>query len=269
MGICISCTSTDTMCFDICKTSHSHIYYTKTQDGTCTRVTKHFTSPIEFRNPYYTNIIRFLLEHPSPHVILIHTIRYDFTKPVYASTPLRTPMPSVHVEMEYIRFDLFEYLKTYDHEITNENRIRFASSMISAVQWLHTNNIIHFDIKLENFMVFEDSYTVKLIDFESATWKNETNSRIYLRTTEEFIAPEYHNYKIRGFHNDIWSLGIALFILFEGTLCFDNRTICLCEEVPSLTFTKTPALFQSIIEHCIEYDYLKRITIEEISQLLK
>ena len=84
--------------------------------------------------------------------------------------------------------------------------ITIASSMISAVQWLHTNNIVHFDIKLENFMLCGESYTVNLIDFESAVWSKENTSRIYLRTTEEFVAPEFHNYRIHGFHNDIWSL---------------------------------------------------------------
>jgi len=91
-----------------------------------------------------------------------------------------------------------------------------------------------------------------------------------LRYTKEFISPEFYNFNIHGFHNDIWALGLTLFTLFEFTKIPNSEYFCLSSETPKLDFTiKTPIKYQILIEKCIEYDYQERISIEELVDILK
>ena len=141
--------------------------------------------------------------------------------------------------------------------------------MISAVHYLHMNNIVHLDIKLENFLVDETNNTVKLIDFESALWKNRYMNNCMLRYTEYYISPEFYHDKIHGFHNDIWALGLTLFTFFEYMDIIDIRNVCLSGEIPILAFTShTPKIYRLIIEKCFVYDYMERITSDEIKKII-
>ncbi|PAA72237.1 hypothetical protein BOX15_Mlig021099g1, partial [Macrostomum lignano] len=84
-----------------------------------------------------------------------------------------------------------------------------------ALQFLHSSELIHRDVKLANVLVSEDLRQVKLSDFglvKSTGFVNRT-----LVGTPIYLAPEL----VRGesYHTsaDVFSLGIALWYLFEGT----------------------------------------------------
>ncbi len=104
-----------------------------------------------------------------------------------------------------------------------------------SVQYLHSQEpqIIHRDLKLENFLV-STSYSIKLCDFGSATtqtfhpessWSANKRSliedEIARQTTPMYRAPEmldlYSNYRI-DIQADIWALGCVLFLL-----CFNKH----------------------------------------------
>ena len=84
----------------------------------------------------------------------------------------------------------------------------------SAVNFLHSNNLVHRDLKPENLLL-DDSNNVKLCDFG---WCVELNlgNRVTFCGTYEYMAPEIINELPYNNSIDIWSLGILLYELIHG-----------------------------------------------------
>ncbi|KAF9206357.1 hypothetical protein BGZ49_002602 [Haplosporangium sp. Z 27] len=97
-----------------------------------------------------------------------------------------------------------------------------------AVQYLHSMDIVHRDIKSENVMVTKKN-VVKLIDFGLA--RSCSSSQALLTTycgTPAFMAPEaFLGQETNGYGKgvDIWALGILLFRMLVGTYPFSHRAL--------------------------------------------
>jgi len=94
--------------------------------------------------------------------------------------------------------------------------------MLLAVNYIHSHNVVHRDLKLENFLYESpDSSHLKLIDFGfSKVWKPNTRMAQSCGTLG-YIAPEVleGNY---GSECDMWSLGVVAFILLSGYMPFSG-----------------------------------------------
>lgn len=112
-----------------------------------------------------------------------------------------------------------------EKKVSWKNRLSLASQMAKAVAQLHEIQIIHRDIKLDNFLYRFDphleSYFVKITDFGVSSKINikerSTNKKFFQYITE----PCWHLYEFpyRRFElsSDLYQLGIALFQVFTGT----------------------------------------------------
>lgn len=80
--------------------------------------------------------------------------------------------------------------------------------------YMHTQNIVHLDLKPENIMCHtRTSHEIKIIDFGLAQkLKPGTPVRV-LFGTPEFIPPEIINYEPIGTESDMWSLGVICYVL--------------------------------------------------------
>ena len=89
-----------------------------------------------------------------------------------------------------------------------------AKQILTAVSFLHSNNIIHRDIKLSNIMVSKSkTISIKVIDFGLSKVIGN-NDVIYENCgTLLFKAPELIIGSNYSFSVDIWSVGICLFYL--------------------------------------------------------
>ena len=98
-------------------------------------------------------------------------------------------------------------------------RLIFAQ-LLDGLEAIHNSNIVHRDIKLENIMLSGDDYTLKYVDFGFATEKSLGYLYNYLGTPN-YAAPELHLKKpYLGVYEDIFSLGVTLFIIVTGYLPF-------------------------------------------------
>lgn len=94
--------------------------------------------------------------------------------------------------------------------------------MLLALNYIHTHNIVHRDLKLENFLYdLKNSSHLKLIDFGfSKVWDLNTKMHVSCGTLS-YVAPEVlaKNYDSQC---DLWSLGVITFILLSGYMPFSG-----------------------------------------------
>jgi serine/threonine protein kinase len=98
-----------------------------------------------------------------------------------------------------------------------ETRIAyFAREVLAALNYMHSQKMIHRDIKTDNVLVHKDG-TVKLVDFGySAQLSNAGDSRQEVVGTPYWMAPEIIKGEPHSFPVDIWSLGIMCRELADG-----------------------------------------------------
>ncbi|KAM6258369.1 PAS domain-containing serine/threonine-protein kinase isoform 2-T2 [Porphyrio hochstetteri] len=97
--------------------------------------------------------------------------------------------------------------------------------LVSAVGYLHCRNILHRDIKDENIVIAED-FTIKLVDFGSATYLEPGKLFYTFCGTIEYCSPEVLSGKpYQGPELEMWSLGVTLY-----TLVFGENPFCELEE---------------------------------------
>lgn len=98
--------------------------------------------------------------------------------------------------------------------------------MLHACSYLHANNIVHRDIKTENFLLLgepgsPEADTVKLCDFGTAAYLSEQKPRSMERIgTLSYTAPEIYSNRGANCIADAWSLGVVLYVLLVGASPF-------------------------------------------------
>jgi len=90
--------------------------------------------------------------------------------------------------------------------------------MVKIVEYLHSKEIFHQDIKLDNF-VLDKNLQIKLIDFGYST---EDNTKTFVTNgTEGYMPPEaFLNIKYKPSDQDIFGLGVCLFAMYTGNFPF-------------------------------------------------
>lgn len=90
--------------------------------------------------------------------------------------------------------------------------------ILEALNYSHTKNIAHRDLKDENILVTHDG-TVKIIDFGLAKNFNKF-TMCTVAGSPLFMAPEVMGQKYTK-KCDLWSLGILVFMLFSEQFPFE------------------------------------------------
>ncbi|KAK2611819.1 hypothetical protein N8I77_005142 [Diaporthe amygdali] len=129
----------------------------------------------------------------------------------------------VWMVMEYCSGEeLYDYLLRHGKLPVDKVQKSFTQ-LVGAVAYVHQQNCVHRDLKLENILL-DKNENVKLLDFGFAReYEGKTN---YLQTfcgTICYSAPEMlKGEKYAGEKVDVWSLGIILYALLCGELPFDD-----------------------------------------------
>ncbi|PNX76356.1 mitogen-activated protein kinase kinase kinase 3-like protein, partial [Trifolium pratense] len=121
-----------------------------------------------------------------------------------------------NIFLEYAaRGTLFDQLKNYGGKLP-ETLVRcYTRSILEGLKYVHENDFVHCDVKLQNILVFEDG-NVKLSDFGLAKEKGLKNGKLECRGTPMFISPEAVNDNIYESPTDIWALGCAVVEMATG-----------------------------------------------------
>ena len=129
----------------------------------------------------------------------------------------------INIVMELGDTDLFELIVNSPNGIIPDSlAIDLLIQIFEVIDFLHSNNIIHCDIKPENFVLkFDKNHKnipiLKLIDFGNARKMNKDSSLLKnFCGTKEYLAPEI--FEENGFNEkvDEWAAGILMYNLLTG-----------------------------------------------------
>lgn len=188
----------------------------------------------------------------------------------------------IYIVMEELCGDeLYDYMQENRHKMCEARVCRIFSQMLNAIFYLHSLNVVHCDIKPENFVfTTPQNKNLKLIDFGMSkilTWRSYFSR---MNGTPYYVAPEV----LQGHYNessDIWSLGICLYALCYGVPPFfsnkkDRKSAT--KEVYDLTkkgfspvtkpgygpwfpaHIKTSSLFKDLVSRLLRTNVADRIT---------
>ena len=129
--------------------------------------------------------------------------------------------------MEYINGgNLFSFVKK--RRKLNEKISKFLfKQIILGIKHIHSQNIVHRDVKLENILI-DLNNTIKICDFGIGRILSSPDELLHDQCgTPIYMAPEILSCSkekgYKGFPVDIWSAGIALYIMLSGTLPFSIK----------------------------------------------
>ena len=134
----------------------------------------------------------------------------------------------IYIVMEYANEkDLETKIKNYKlkKEKISENLIwKYFLQIISGISYLHSNKILHRDIKGQNILLSNDN--VKIGDF--GTSKKMDNTNAFANTslgTPFFLSPEICRGEPYNFKSDNWMIGCVLFELMTLELPFTGNNL--------------------------------------------
>lgn len=119
--------------------------------------------------------------------------------------------------MEYAELgDLYSLIKHYKKHSKNFTEIdlwKISSEVLSGLDYLHSHNIIHRDIKCLNLFITKDRH-IKIGDLGVSAFTSGMNDLHYTRVgTPLYISPELVKQKPYDYKTDIWSFGCSLYHL--------------------------------------------------------
>ncbi|KAH8390355.1 hypothetical protein KR200_010964 [Drosophila serrata] len=128
--------------------------------------------------------------------------------------------------MEYITGgELFERVVADDFTLTELDCILFLRQVCDGVAYMHSQSVVHLDLKPENIMCHtRTSHQIKIIDFGLAQRLDTKAPVRVLFGTPEFIPPEIISYEPIGFKSDMWSVGVICYVLLSGLSPFMGDT---------------------------------------------
>ncbi|OMJ29542.1 Fatty acyl-CoA synthetase and RNA processing-associated kinase 1 [Smittium culicis] len=175
--------------------------------------------------------------------------------------------------------ELFEYIMKNQYLRDSEAK-RIFSQLILAVSFLHENEIVHRDLKLENILL-DSKKNVKITDFGFANHFDEVHGELMITSCGSpcYAAPELvvSNGMYSGTNVDIWSCGVILFAMLAGYLPFDDDESNPNGENINLLYkyilstelyypTQVSKSAKSLLSRILVTDPKKRATMREIRQ---
>ncbi|XP_078388644.1 death-associated protein kinase 3 isoform X1 [Cetorhinus maximus] len=168
--------------------------------------------------------------------------------------------------------ELFDFLAQKE-SLSEEEATAFIKQILDGVNYLHSKNIAHFDLKPENIMLLDKMPVphIKLIDFGLAHTIEAGVEFKNIFGTPEFVAPEIVNYEPLGLPADMWSIGVITYILLSGASPFLGETkqetlaniSAMNYDFDEEFFSHTSELAKDFIQKLLVKDTRKRLNIKD------
>ena len=129
----------------------------------------------------------------------------------------------VLIIMEYVSGGNLQSFVKKRRKLNEKTAKILFKQIMEGIKYIHSKNIVHRDIKLENILI-DLNNNVKICDF-GVSKRIHSNSILDDQCgTPVYMAPEIiRNEGYRGFPVDIWSAGVSLYLMLSGNIPF-NKT---------------------------------------------
>ena len=194
-----------------------------------------------------------------------------------------------HIVMEYVDgVSLYDHLKPNIGKLDQAYFLPLVMQMLSAIQALHACDMVHLDIKFENFVIGRTGQVV-LVDLGCSSLDGEELDKIV--GTPLYMDPSliHQNKGLNAQKTmDIWSIGINLICMYMGKaplslphgLKEDDMMFFIMMWMANLTKPPVPTKLQDdktqfgkficdISTRCLQLDPTLRPTAAEILELVK
>ncbi|KAK4227918.1 kinase-like domain-containing protein [Podospora fimiseda] len=146
--------------------------------------------------------------------------------------------------------------------------------LILGIEYLHSQGVVHRDIKPDNLLLTEDDI-MKVVDFGVSEMFEKTEE---MRTAKSagspaFLPPELcivRHGDVSGKAADIWSMGVSLYCLRYGRVPFERSNVldmyeAIKTETPQLGEGESPE-FIDLMNRLLEKDPEQRITMADLRE---
>ncbi|XP_032673839.1 serine/threonine-protein kinase fused [Odontomachus brunneus] len=128
------------------------------------------------------------------------------------------------VVTEYADKELYEILDK-EGRLSEERAQVIACDLVSALYYLHSNRVLHRDLKPQNVLL-EANGVAKLCDFGFArSMSTGTHVLTSIKGTPLYMAPELIEESPYDHNADLWSLGCIIYELIVGSPPFQTTSI--------------------------------------------
>ena len=163
--------------------------------------------------------------------------------------------------------DLLHYVKRKKRLDEAKARYIFLQ-LVYAISHCHCRSVLHRDVKLDNVLL-DTEKGVKLCDFGVSKIVKKKQFVKEQCGTPAYIAPEIiANEGYSGFASDIWSLGVVLYAMIQGTVPYKARNMKdLLSLIKKEKFTYPNQISNAakdLINRMLVIEPTKRLTIPEI-----
>lgn len=169
---------------------------------------------------------------------------------------------------EYVKGDQLYDIIMKEKQISEEKARKYFRQIISAINYVHQNSIVHRDLKIENVVVDQND-NIKILDFGLSNFYDNKNLLKTFCGSLYFAAPELlHGQLYSGPEVDVWSLGIILYVMLCGKVPFDDDSVReLQNKIKSASFefcSDISKKAKDLISKMIVNDISKRFTMSEV-----
>ena len=121
---------------------------------------------------------------------------------------------NLYLVMDYLKGGDLRFHLTRHIRFSEEQTRFFICNIITALEYIHSKNIIHRDIKPENLVLEEEGY-VRITDFGIAK-KSKDNNKGDTSGTPGYMAPEVMRGAVHSFEVDFFAIGIIGYEFMKG-----------------------------------------------------
>ena len=173
----------------------------------------------------------------------------------------------LNIILEYCeKGDLQEFLN--GRKMKEKSALHYFYQILQGLNYLHSNNIIHRDIKPQNILIDKNN-VCKIADFGFARYNEEDTLLKTMCGSPLYMAPEIIKKQQYTESADIWSAGVLFYHMLTGTQPFECSNFYELSKLidrgddsikypPYLT-----AISRNILQKVLVFDYKKRIGIHE------
>ena len=121
--------------------------------------------------------------------------------------------------------ELFKFITKRSRPLSEPEARGILIQLVSGLKYLHSNNIIHRDLKLSNLLLSE-TFDLKIADFGLAARLNDAfGEQKTMCGTPNYISPEIVSRRPYGLETDLWSLGCMMVTILTGSPPFQSQEV--------------------------------------------